>query len=144
VVGVPFGYHSARFTSASASIKVSADMVGSLFGDMAESRNRLGGTQDVEELKPVNQVHEMGKAQMADEWGNYQEQAATALSTSFGEARLSEFTAGSGFGGKYHGYRLTALSTERRITVVSYGKESDWQKLKPVFDKCNASLARGH
>lgn len=85
----------------------------------------------------------MGKAQVAEDWGNYQEQAATAVSTAFGEGRLSEFTAGSGFGGKYHGYRLTALSTDRRITIVSYGKESDWQKLKPVFDHVHASLAPG-
>jgi hypothetical protein len=143
VGGGQSGYYSARFTSGSASIRVTADMVGSVIGDIARSQSRMAGTEHIEQFKPINKVHELGNKQMAEEWSSYQEQPAAPFRSGFGEGRLSEFTAGGSFGGKMHGYRLTALSVDRRITVVCYAREADWQKLKPAFDKVNASLKSG-
>jgi hypothetical protein len=144
VGGGQSGFYSARFTSGSASVKISADMVGSVVGDIAKSQATMAGGEEIEELKPIVKVHEMGKNQMAEEWGKYEEGTPTNVQSAFGEGRQAEFTASSGFGGKVRGIRLTALSVDRRISVVAVCKPADWDRLKPVFDKMIASLQRGH
>lgn len=143
VGGGQSGFYSARFTSGSASVKVSADMTGSVVADIAKSQATMAGGENIEELKPIVKVHAMGKQQMAEEWGKYEENEPANVNSGFGESRQSEFKASSGFGGKVRGSRLTALSVDRRITVVAVCKERDWDKLKPVFDKMIASLQRG-
>ncbi len=139
------GYYSARFTSGSASVKVTADTVGSLLGDIARSQtNAFGGeTEAPEELKPVHVIHEMGKETMAEEWSDYTETSLETVQTGFGEGRLAEFTGKSSFGGKFSGLRLTALGVDRRITVVCCCRESDSENLRPAFDQMIASLKRG-
>jgi hypothetical protein len=137
------GFYGARFSSGSASIKVTADMVGSAIGDIAKSFSTVAGDTEDEEHKPIAQVHALGKTQMADEFGNYLESPAVPVRTAFGEARLAEFTGRTTFGDKMHGYRLTALSVDRRITVVCYCRDPDWTKLKPAFEKVYTSVKQG-
>ncbi len=139
------GFFSVRFTSGSASIKVTADTVGSLLGDIAKSQtSALGGENEApEELKPVHVIHELGKEAMAEEWSSYEEAAPEIVQTAFGEGRLAEFTGKGAFGGEFRGLRLTALGIERRITVVCCCQESDSQNLRPAFDQAIASLKRG-
>ncbi|NUQ62218.1 MAG: hypothetical protein HUU20_07005 [Pirellulales bacterium] len=143
VGGGQSGFYSARFTSGSASIKVTADMVGSVIGNIVDP-NSTSSTEEVpEELKAIYQVHEMGKEKMAEEFANFQESPATPVQTAFGDSRLAEFIGGGSFGGKMHGYRLTALGVDRRITVVCCCRENDWKTLEPAFRKAIATLKHG-
>jgi hypothetical protein len=143
------GFYSARFTSGSASIKVTADMVGSVIGDIAKSQTQmLGGgaleeMEELEELEPVHQVHEMGKEKMAEEWANFEESPPATVQTAFGEGRLAEFIGNGSFGAEVRGWRLTALGVDRRITVVCCATEKDWETLRPTFEKAIASLKHG-
>ena len=125
-----------------AAINVTADLVGSLLGDIARSFGQAAGISQ-ERLSPVAQLHEMAKAEMAESYGSYEEQPATKISTGFGETYRTEFTGSGSFGGKVHGYRATALARDRRILCVCTCPESDWQTLKPAFEKVIASLAAG-
>lgn len=143
VGGGQSGFYSARFTSGSASIKVTADTVGSLFGTIMDPNNTSSGEEVPEELKAIYQVHEMGKEKMAEEFSNFQESPPTPVQTVFGDSRLAEFTGGGGFGGKMHGYRLTALGVDRRITIVCCCREPDWETLKPAFRQAIATLSFG-
>ena len=136
------GYHSCKFKSGGASIKVISDVAGSLMGDIVGSRNQSMGMDDEVE-PPVAEIHEMGQREMADELGNYQEQAAQPVRTSLGEGRQSEFTASSTFGAKLHGYRATVLSNDRRITVVCKCPEKDWETLQAAFNEVIGSLKHG-
>jgi len=145
------GFHSASFSQGAAKIKVSADLAGSLLGDIAKSgmagmmpAGEVGlAEEDLEEFSPVAQVHQMGQEEMADEFGDYQEQASEAVDTELGKGRLSEFSASTGFGGKLRGYRLTVLAHDRRVTVVCYVPEKNWAVLEPAFSEVIGSLKRG-
>jgi hypothetical protein len=128
------GYSSVKFTKGNASIKISADLVGSLLGDIAKNLGRGAGEED-EELAAVAKVHEFGAKQMQDELSGYTEQKAQKTQTPFGDSRQSEFTASTTFGGKLRGYRVTALARDRRISIVCYCPESNWATLKPAFEK---------
>ena len=97
-------------------------------------------TQD---LAPVAQVHEMEKEEFAEEIGGCEEQAPLAVKTGLGDARKSEFTTSGTFGGTIRGYRVTALSLDRRVRVVCQCSESDWENLQPAFDRVIESLGPG-
>jgi hypothetical protein len=135
------GYASAIFSQGSATIKVSADTVGSLFGDIAKSFSQAGGKVD-EENRPLIQVHAKGKKQVAEEFGGFAEVATEKVQSRMGETLRTEFTAARTFGGKIHGYQSTTLGVERRLTVVCTCAEGDWQTLKPAFEKVIASVGR--
>jgi len=136
------GYYHLRVRRGSAAINVTADLVGSLLGDIARSFGQAAGVSD-ERLSPVAQLHEMAKEEMAESYGSYQEQTAKKINTGFGETYQSEFTGSGSFGGKVHGYRTTALARDRRIICVCTCPDGDWQTLKPAFEKVIASLAAG-
>ncbi len=137
------GYSSVKFTKGNASIKVSADLVGSLIGDIAKNLGGGGAAgEEDEELAAVAKVHEFGARQMQDELGGYTEQKPQKFQTPFGDSRRSEFTASTTFGGKLRGYRVTALSNDRRISIVAYCPEGDWATLKPTFEKIIAETTR--
>jgi len=138
------GHQWAKFTSGSAEIKIETNISGSLIGDIAQSRNQAAGIQDAhEDLAPVAQVHEMEKEGFAEDMSNYEEQAPQTVRTGLGDARKAEFTASGTFGGTIHGYRVTALSRDRRVQVVCQCSESDWETLRPAFDRVIESLAPG-
>ncbi len=143
VGGGQSGFYSARFTSGSASIKVTADMVGSVIGNIMDPNSSSSDEEVPEELKAIYQVHEMGKEKMAEEFSKFLESPPTPTQTAFGDSRLSEFTGGGSFGGRMHGYRLTALGVDRRITVVCCCREGDWEALKPAFRRVLATLSHG-
>ncbi len=135
-------YYSARFTSGSASVKVTADVVATALSDIGQSQlATMGGGADL--AMAIVTVHNKGKEQMSSEWSNYQEQEPVKVPTAFGDGRQAEFTASGAFGGKVRGCRLTALSGFRRISVVALCNEGEWTKVKPVFDKMIASLKGG-
>ena len=146
----------ALFRKGSAVIDVTADLQGSLMGDIVRGPavplpDLPGGAPPgmASALKeaqkpPVEKLHEMGRKEVAERLSHYEEQPMQTMRTSLGERRYSEFTAGGGmFSGKIHGYRVTILGGERRITVLCHCPEQDWNTLQPAFAKVVGSLGSG-
>lgn len=138
-------YISAKFSSAGAEIKISADLTGSLMGDIASSQNQMLGLEpaEAEELSPIAQVHEHSKQQLEQTVGEYEEVATETIESGFGEGRRTEFTSSTTFGAGVHGYMATFLGHDRRIMAVCQSPEKHWESLRPVFEEVIASLAPG-
>jgi hypothetical protein len=135
------------FTSGPAEIHVSADLAGSLMGDIAGSVGVGigGGDSTPMDLEPVSKVHEAGKDSAENKYSGYKEiGGATELSVSLGPARRSEFTASTAFGSGLHGYRVTILAHDKRVVVYCVCPESDWQTLEPGFAHVLESFERGN
>jgi hypothetical protein len=134
----------ARFETGPVFIRVSADVAGSLMGDIARS----AGGSDFEAMRPedapVHSVHLTGIKKAEEDYKGYTEIGNPAeLDVRLGPARVSEFTASTTFGGGLHGYRATILAHDKRVTVFCVCPESDWTTLKPAFDQCLKTLKRG-
>lgn len=134
------------FKKGPAKIDITADLQGSLMGDIARSSNNmLGGLAPGLAGKtrpPVETLHEMGKKELAESIKDYQEQPMQQIQGRMGDARMSEYTGGGGiFSPKVHGLRVTMLGGERRITVICQCPESDWQTLHPAFTRVIGSLS---
>ncbi len=148
------------FKNASARIEITADLQGSLQGDIARATNaslsNLGSFAGAEgaptpQLRPpVEQLHEKGAKGLRRDlkehgYGDPAEQPMQTLQTPAGEGRYSEFTAkGGAFQGDTHGYRATILNGDRRISYMGRCRESDWSSLKPSFEKVLLSITRGN
>jgi hypothetical protein len=150
------------FKKGDAKIDVTADLAGSLMGDIAAATDRMaGGTETAgggismpglpgvdlgaKRKPPVEKLHEKGKGSVAKKFGNYEEKPMQTLQSRLGDARFNEFTGGGGspFSPNVHGYRVTILGGERRVTVVAVCRETDWKALKPAFETTITSLAPG-
>jgi hypothetical protein len=133
-------YSSTRFTAGNAEIRVDTDLAGSLFGDIAKASGAgLGGDAE----PPVARVHSLGIRGMKDEFSNYQEREAKSFqSKGLSEGRKAIFIADQALGGKIYGYRATLLTGDRRISIITTCPATNWQALKPAFDKVIASLRR--
>jgi hypothetical protein len=130
----------AKFTAGNAEIRVDADFAGSLFGDMAKAGSAMSGDDE----PPAAKVHPLGVRHMKEEFSNYTEREAKPFqSKGLGEGRKSVFIADGSFGAKTYGYRATLLSGDRRITIITTCPATNWQALKPGFDKVIASLRLG-
>jgi hypothetical protein len=130
----------AKFTKGAAEVHISADLAGSLFGDIAKAGGALGGDAE----PPVARIHPMGVRQMKEDYTNYQEREAVKFqSKGLGEGRRSIFIADQGLGGKIYGYRATLLSGDRRISVICSCPATNWKALKPAFERITASLRQG-
>jgi hypothetical protein len=138
------GTQWAEFKKGGAKITVGVGVAGSLIGDIASgglpSASIAGeeaglSKEEQEALAPVTHVHELRKEEMAKEYSSYQETAASNTSLKLGPARKAEFTAASGLGGKLHGYHVTVLGHNFRVSVVCTCAESNWAVLQPAFDK---------
>jgi hypothetical protein len=134
----PFSH--AKFSKGSAEIRVDADFAGSLFGDIAKAGGAMGGNSEA----PTARVHPLGIRHMKEEYSNYQEREPKAFqSKGMSEGRRSVFIADQTLGGKIYGYRATLLSNDRRITVICSCPATNFQTLKPAFEKVIASLRQG-
>jgi hypothetical protein len=122
------------FEAGAARIDIAADLMGSLMAGPS------GPPSDPNVEPPVARVHEMGKAKFAEEFSNYEEQEARPVQTALGEGRIAEFTATGSMGRKLRGYRATVLSRDRRITAMCSCPVSEWETLKPAFEKVIGSL----
>ncbi|MDH3717711.1 MAG: hypothetical protein OES79_06265 [Planctomycetota bacterium] len=132
-----------KATLGSAEIKVSADLTGSLLGDISQAgQNMLGEfAPEGPEDEPVAELHEMGREAIEKVLNSYQEVGGTeVISCQLGPARKSEFTAAGAFGGALHGYRVTVLGRDKRVVMICRCAESDWATLQPAFDRVLASL----
>jgi hypothetical protein len=151
------------FRKGDAKIDIASDLQGSLMGDMAratdaqtqalmeqmeqlspELRAQLNVSTPQASLPPVEQVHLQSRQSLAMRFDEYDEMPMQAYRSPLGEARVSEWTARKeGFlsGGKFHGYRVTILGNERRVTYTCQCPEESWKTLKPSFGRVLASLA---
>jgi hypothetical protein len=138
-------YSWAKFTKGGVEIRIDADIAGSLFGDIAKSSSAMmGGTPDESsENAPVAQVHEQGLKRMKNDYTNYQEREPKVVKADVGVGRRSTFIADQTLGGKLYGYRATFLGNDRRLTVLCTCPATNWQALKPAFEKVVASLRYG-
>jgi hypothetical protein len=137
------GYAWAKFTSGSSEISVNANVVGSLMGDLPKMpHHAVLGEQPDEETAPVAVVHEQER-ETFEEDEDVKEKKAEVVKTGIQEARRAEFTGERTLGSSVHGYRVTALTTQRRIRVVCQCPEGEWESLKPAFDKIVESLGLG-
>jgi hypothetical protein len=97
-----------------------------------------------EDLEPVAHAHEFGKGTMEEEYNDYTELSKPEKpQCGFPRSRRSEFTAKGTFGGKLHGYRVTALGRDKRVVLICTCSEDDWKTLQPAFDQVIASLSQG-
>lgn len=135
-------YPWVKITSGSAEVDVDTDATGSILADIAKSQVPMLEIGDHSDAPPIQRLHESDKEDFDKEWGAT-EQAAVAVTTKLGDSRKSEFTGSGLLGGTFHGYRITALSRDKRIRMVCRCSESQWQLLQPAFDKMIASLAMG-
>ena len=124
------------FQQGPAKIDVGCDLAGSLFAGP-------GAPRDPNEEPASARIHELGLKNMKEDFSGYEEQPAQPIKTNIGEGRISEFTAAGSFGGKIRGYRATALTRDRRVTVICTCPERDWETLKPAFTKVIGSLSQG-
>lgn len=134
----------ATFSSGSASVDITADLAGSLMGSIASSFTPDEMEEAAIELEPVHRIHEQGKDAAERKFSGYAEVGSPQVfDVRLGPARKSEFTASSAFGSGLHGYRVTVLGHDKRVTVYAVCSESDWDTLSPAYDRVLASLKRG-
>jgi len=136
-----------KFTSGDAKIAVDTSAVGSIVGDIAASGGPMAGMVGVAPgaaaaQAPVDVVHQREKAGFEQDEGVKEEEPAAAT-TGFGPGRKSEFSGSRTIGGFVHGCRVTVVGPQYRIRLVCECPKSEWEKLKPAFDKAIESLSRG-
>ncbi|MBC8103308.1 MAG: hypothetical protein H7Z41_12030 [Cytophagales bacterium] len=149
------------FQKGDAKIDIASDLMGSLMGDMArasdaqmegmweqmppEVRARIGGGAQAARAKPpVEQIHLQSQKSLSMRFERYRELPMQTISSPIGEARCSEWTGekdGLVSGGTFHGYRVTILGNDRRVTYTCQCPENSWTVLRPTFARVLASLA---
>ncbi len=132
----------ALFKTGDAKIDITSDLAGSLMGDIVNI------SPPIENMPPppppVEKLHKMGKRAVKEKYSGYKEGEMTRSQGRMGEICTSEWTADGGlFGAKLHGWRVTMLGHERRVTVICESAQADWTKLRPVFARVVGSIGDG-
>ncbi len=134
---------SVTFLKGNARFKVISDAAGSLMSESTISAN--ANLPPEQQTPPVQKLHDTDKAELVDGLPGYKEGAATTFASAVGDSRASEWTAdGETSGSKLHGYRITMLDKERKITVICSSPERNWAILKPAFQHLIDSLVPGN
>lgn len=118
-------YAKVAWTRGDAKIEVKSDTANSLMGDI----NKVSGK------KPVDTAHDKILAGMQSDVSGFTPLPTQSVTTTFGEGRLSEWTANG-----THGLRGTAMALDRSIGLNCQCSESDWETLKPAFMKVWSDL----
>jgi hypothetical protein len=139
------GVKWAEFTMGSAAIKLDFDMVTSLIGDISQAGAGGGFREepiDPEEQilrAPVHKAHLFGKKAAEMNYSGYAETAPIVYRAKLGDSRKSEFKSSS-IAGSVRGYRATSLTINHGVIIYCTCSPSDWEDLKPAFDRVLASL----
>jgi hypothetical protein len=133
----------ARFESGPAMIEIKSSVVGSLLSDAQGGANLDGSLPP--EFEPVHNYHIDVMEQAKEKYNEYVETPTSpvVVACPLGPARISEFTAKSSFGTGLHGYRGTVIGHDKGLIIYCHCPESDWQALKPSFEKIFATMERG-
>jgi hypothetical protein len=126
------GKREVEVKGGAATITVKENIVGSLVGDITNALNKGEPVDD--ERSPVAKVHEMRRPDSS----GHREEPAVTVATKFGKARRSSYTQGSS-----RGYRATVLMRQTALDVYCECPASDWETLRPAFERVIASLGRG-
>jgi hypothetical protein len=147
-----------------AEMTVTADLVGSLIGDMPPGGiagmpdiSKVPGAGSVPELggmkgdtrPPVERVHDARKKVFESELAaqgikDFDEKPPEKFTSTMGDARWAEFTGKGGmFGTSFHGIRATIMGPERAIYAECWCPEDDWARLKPAFQRVIGSIGPG-
>jgi hypothetical protein len=124
-------YSYVILTQGSAKLQVYADIQGSLMS----GSDSAGQFEEGSELAPVHRAHELYKRTAAEELSVYQEGKPDVFKGSgLGEGRISLFKASGGlFSSNLKGYHVTLLTKDRRLSILAYCPEKEFEKLKPTF-----------
>ena len=145
---------SIELASGTAYVRIGADLAGSLAGDiMTASNNQMGSLADAlpgqtgaalrAANKPaVERLHDLQGAGIAKKLEDFKDGKLQLLQSKVGEGRYSEFTGKDG-NRAVHGFRVTILGGDKRYSVRADCTESDWNTLKPVYQKIIASIGPG-
>lgn len=114
-------------------ITVKENIAGSVLGDFNKAADR--GQPVGDDQAPVARVHEM---RAPKDSSSYQEERAVTVMTKFGKARRSAYKDGS-----KRGYRATVLMHNTALDVYCECRASDWEALRPAFERVIESLGRG-
>jgi len=117
-------------TNAGVSITVKENLTGSLVADISNAANQ--GKEVSDDLSPVAKVHETRKPEGA------KEDPAVTVTTKTGKARRSFYKSGGRCG-----YRATVLLHQTALDVFCECRESDWETLRPAFERLIESIGRG-
>jgi hypothetical protein len=134
-------YSWVRITKGSATIEVHADIKGSLLsGSDFNQQPQPEGS----ETAPVHVAHELAKRSTAEGFSGYSEsKPAVFKGAKLGEGRISQFTASGGlFGSKIHGFRVTLLTNDRRVSILCHCPDKEFAGYRPTFLAVCHSLAR--
>lgn len=136
------GNYLASFSSGGATIKIILDVTGSVLADIAKTSNQMAGGDDAQLPSPLEQMHELSGQSMAEDLGNFKDLNTAEIQIPIGLARKSEYTGSGSLGSQQHGYRVTSLLVDQRVTVICRCPEKEWKNLQPVFDRVIKSLSR--
>ncbi len=117
-----------EFKQGPAKIRITADMTGSVLGDIAGAGG-MGGDMDPDE-QPVARVHSDGKEKYGADFDGYEEGPPEVVRAKLGEGRVSKFVTS---GQKIVGFRGTFLAKNRRVTVICQCPKRLWPRLEPAF-----------
>ena len=117
----------------SATITIKENLAGSLVGDIANAAD--AGRPVDDDFAPVAKVHDLRRPQDSS---SYKEEPAVTVMTRFGKARRSAYTDGS-----RRGYRATVLMRQTALDVFCDCRATDWDTLRPAFERVIESLGPG-
>lgn len=132
-------YSWAEFSGNSSTIRVVADVTGSLIADISAP---FGAEGLDDEEAPVAIAHELKKDRIAEDFSNYKESPSQTINTSMGDGRICRFSAGGGPSGRRAGFRCTMLTNNRRITVLCHCPASRFDAMQPAFETVLKSVRR--
>lgn len=150
--GGKHGVQWAEFSKGNAKITINCSTISSVTADIAGSAGRLAGVgnplseidqEAADDVAPVAAAHEFYLNGVQQEIKGYKESDAVTIRSAIGDTRKSEFTARQGIGTKLHGYRATALTTNKGVHILCQCTEANWKTLQPAFDEILVSLAYG-
>ncbi|MCX6366587.1 MAG: hypothetical protein NTX57_07730 [Armatimonadetes bacterium] len=143
-----------ELTSGTAYLKIGADLADSLMADMMTASNsQLGGVADAlpgqlgaavrANTKPaVEKLHDAQAVSLGKKLDPFNGGKMQLLQSKLGEGRFSEYTGKDG-GREMHGYRVTILGGDKRYSLRAQCAETDWNALKPVYEKIIQSIGPG-
>lgn len=125
------------FTSGDGRISVDADAAGSFIGDaMAGSGATTPGAPA--QIPPIEKLHAITGQKFASDLDTYTEITTVPRMLPYGDSRITEYTAKN-----VHGYRVTVMGRDRRVSIVCRCAPGEWAALQPAFARVIASVAQG-
>jgi hypothetical protein len=141
--GVPI---AVVFKKDSILIDIRSNIKGASIADIARAASQGQQLPPAEALEqdPAGKVHRFHKPMYEDQFSGYEEGGMSAMTTGYGDARISDFTAKSMLGSKTFGTRITIVGVNFQLNVTcTCTTEKAFQAYKPIFRKIAESIGSG-